>query len=53
MSALVRKIIVDSRAFLNNAPAQSGTFELPEIVSCTEMRPCIYKASTAWSLGSA
>ena len=32
MSALVRKIIVDSRAFLNNAPAQSGTFELPEIV---------------------
>ena len=32
MSALVRKIIVDSRAFLNNAPAQSGTFELPEII---------------------
>ena len=32
MSALVRKIIVDSRAFLDNAPAQSGTFELPEII---------------------
>ena len=32
MSALVRKIIVDTRAFLNNAPAQSGTFELPEII---------------------
>ena len=29
MSTVVRKIIVDSRAFLNNAPAQSGTFELP------------------------
>ena len=32
MSTVVRKIIVDSRAFLNNAPAQSGTFELPEII---------------------
>ena len=32
MSALVRKIIVDSGAFLNNAPAESGTFELPEII---------------------
>ena len=32
MSTIVRKIIVDSRAFLNNAPAQSGTFELPEII---------------------
>ena len=32
MSLIVRKIIVDSRAFLNNAPAQSGTFELPEII---------------------
>ena len=32
MSATVRKIIVDSRAFLNNAPAQSGTFQLPQII---------------------
>ena len=32
MSTIVRKIIVDSRAFLNNAPAQSGTVELPEII---------------------
>ena len=32
MSTVVRKIIVDSRAFLNNAPAQQGTFELPEII---------------------
>ena len=32
MSTVVCKIIVDSRAFLDNAPAQSGTFELPEII---------------------
>ena len=32
MSAAVRKIIVDSRAFLNNAPAQNGVFELPESI---------------------
>jgi hypothetical protein len=30
MSVAVRKIIVDSRAFLNNAPASLGIFELPE-----------------------
>ena len=28
----VKKIIVDSRYFVNNAPAGKGTFELAEIV---------------------
>ena len=33
MKSSARKIIVDSRYFLNNAPAQSGTFELPETIT--------------------
>ena len=33
MSSSARKIIVDSRYFLNNAPAQSGTFELPDTIT--------------------
>ena len=33
MNSSARKIIVDSRYFLNNASAESGTFELPETIT--------------------
>ena len=33
MNSSARKIIVDSHYFLNNAPARSGTFELPETIT--------------------
>ena len=33
MNSFARKVVVDSRYFLNNAPAESGTFELPETIT--------------------
>ena len=40
----VRKIIVDSRSFLNNAPAGNGVFELPESIDFCENQ-CLYLES--------
>ena len=36
----VRKIIIDSRYFLNDAPAGKGTFELSEIVEIHNSQVC-------------
>ena len=40
----VRKIIVDSRSFLANGPAENGVFELPESIDIYE-NECLYLQS--------